>query len=489
MLSERIRQELSERYQSDVQIDKLSVTLFPQASVTGEGVTFREHGRTDVPPLVHMRRFTASATFWGLLGKPTRIGQVKLEGLDLHIPPKGETHERKERQVSPFVLDSVIADDASFEMLSKVPGKEPKQFHISKLRLRSAGTERPLSFTATLTNPQPPGLIETSGEFGPWNAGEGAETPVSGKYTFRDADLSVFKGISGTLASDGTYAGVLNHIDVNGTSDTPNFALKKSGNRVALKASFHAVVDGTTGDTYLDPVNARFLRTVVTARGKVASTPGVNGKTVALDVTVANGRLEDLLRLAVSGKEPPMVGNTSFQAKLVIPPGKGPPIIQKMLLNGSFAITGARFTSFNVQKVLADISHRAQGEPREHGGDVASELRGHFDIRGGRASFSTLTFALPGAKILLTGSYGLERDELNFEGEARTDATLSQMTTGFKSLLLKAVDPFFRKQGAGAVIPFNVSGTRSDPHFGLAIGRRSGKLSRPSSQTPRAGRP
>jgi len=49
----------------------------------------------------------------------------------------------------------------------------------------------------------------------------------------------------------------------------------------------------------------------------------------------------------------------------------------------------------------------------------------------------------------------------------RLDAKLSQMTTGWKSILLKAVDPFFSKHGAGTQVPFKVTGTRSEPHFGL----------------------
>ena len=52
------------------------------------------------------------------------------------------------------------------------------------------------------------------------------------------------------------------------------------------------------------------------------------------------------------------------------------------------------------------------------------------------------------------------------------DAKVSQMTTGFKSFLLKAADPFFRKQGAGAVIPIKITGTRDKPSFGLELRRK-----------------
>jgi hypothetical protein len=40
----------------------------------------------------------------------------------------------------------------------------------------------------------------------------------------------------------------------------------------------------------------------------------------------------------------------------------------------------------------------------------------------------------------------------------------------WKSVLLKPVDPFFHKNGAGAEIPIKVSGTGDKPHIGLKFG-------------------
>ena len=54
-----------------------------------------------------------------------------------------------------------------------------------------------------------------------------------------------------------------------------------------------------------------------------------------------------------------------------------------------------------------------------------------------------------------------------FEARRGLDAKLSQMTTGWKSVLLKPVDPFFSKDGAGTEIPVKITGTESAPHFGL----------------------
>src|SRR5579872_2757557 len=48
----------------------------------------------------------------------------------------------------------------------------------------------------------------------------------------------------------------------------------------------------------------------------------------------------------------------------------------------------------------------------------------------------------------------------------RLDAKLSDTITGIKSLLLKPVDPFFRKNHQ-TEIPIKVTGTRTAPDFGL----------------------
>ncbi len=40
-----------------------------------------------------------------------------------------------------------------------------------------------------------------------------------------------------------------------------------------------------------------------------------------------------------------------------------------------------------------------------------------------------------------------------------------------KGFFLKAIDPLFRKKGAGALIPIRVRGTREKPEFGLDVGK------------------
>ena len=84
--------------------------------------------------------------------------------------------------------------------------------------------------------------------------------------------------------------------------------------------------------------------------------------------------------------------------------------------------------------------------------------------------FSDLSFLVPGASVTLDGTYGLADGRIDLSGNARLQAKLSQTTTGFKSFLLKAVDPFFSKKGAGTVLPIKITGTRDSPSFGLNLG-------------------
>src|ERR1035441_474179 len=58
-------------------------------------------------------------------------------------------------------------------------------------------------------------------------------------------------------------------------------------------------------------------------------------------------------------------------------------------------------------------------------------------------------YGVPGANVELDGSYDLKADALDFHGALKLEAKVSQMVTGWKHWLLKPVDPFLSKNGAG----------------------------------------
>jgi hypothetical protein len=42
---------------------------------------------------------------------------------------------------------------------------------------------------------------------------------------------------------------------------------------------------------------------------------------------------------------------------------------------------------------------------------------------------------------------------------------------GIKSILLKPIDPLFRRKGKGALLPITISGSRQQPKFALNWGK------------------
>jgi hypothetical protein len=103
---------------------------------------------------------------------------------------------------------------------------------------------------------------------------------------------------------------------------------------------------------------------------------------------------------------------------------------------------------------------------------VASDFQGRFKLGGGRLLLPEVSFEVPGARVELAGSYALKNETLDFKGQLLLDARISQTTTGWRSLLLKVVDPLFKgKSGRGSAIPIKIGGSRSAPAFGLDVRR------------------
>src|SRR5207247_2861670 len=101
--------------------------------------------------------------------------------------------------------------------------KNRTEIEIRRLSLHNIAGENPFSFDVTLFNPQPPGEIHSSGKFGPWNQQDPGHTTVSGSYTYEDAKLGVFDGISGTLSAAGKFEGPLDEIVTDGSTSLADF--------------------------------------------------------------------------------------------------------------------------------------------------------------------------------------------------------------------------------------------------------------------------
>ncbi len=473
-LQARILLALREHYQSDVQLQNLRVTLIPEFEATADNFVLPNRGDGEFPPLITIKHLTARASFFELLRTPIHLSWLKLDGLLIQVPPKRDkkptaSKPKHHTHLADFVIDKVDADGTELYVLRKDPKREPMQWQLRRLTLRSAGVGQPMKFIAELTNPTPPGLIETTGHFGPWDFDDPSATDVSGHYNFQHADLSVFNGISGILSSVGDYKGKLQNIVVDGTTDTPDFKLDSGGESVHLTTKFHAIVDGTNGNTYLQPVNAHFLDSDIVTNGEVAGQAGQKGKTIKLDVDIQHAKVQDLLALAAKSDPAVLTGDLAVKAKLDLPPGKDP-VLQKILLTGKFQVTEARFTKDKIQNAITELSRRGRGKPDDQSiKDVAADFAGDFDLRKTTLTFSKLQFVVPGAAAQVKGSYGLHDEKLNFVGDVRLDAKVSQTMTGAKHWLLVPLDPLFAKHGAGTYVPIEVGGTRQHPEIKLQL--------------------
>jgi hypothetical protein len=402
------------------------------------------------------------------------IGLVEIEGFQIDIARGRKQEGPAMRKARDLQIDEIRATNGLLRILPDDPEKLPLNFELDAVTFEDFSFDHSGRYSAQLTNPKPEGVVRSSGWFGPWNTFAPRSTPLSGEYEFTQARLETIKGIGGTLNSTGSFAGVLEHINVKGTTSTPDFRLDIARQPLNLDTRFVAVVDGTSGDTHLEEVDATLGRSHIVAKGSIAGARGAKGRTISLDVR-ADGRFEDFLHLAVKGQKPVMRGHIGLTTALVIPPGDVD-VVHKLQLRGSFKIRRGQFTSDTVQDKVDELSRRGRGEPEnEKVANVLADFGGDFALRNGRLDLPQFQFAVEGAKVALGGNYGLPTQQLDFEGSLILDAPLSKTTTGFKSLLLKIVDPLFRKDGAGAVLPIVVSGTVDQPSFGLDKSRIIGR--------------
>ena len=99
---------------------------------------------------------------------------------------------------------------------------------------------------------------------------------------------------------------------------------------------------------------------------------------------------------------------------------------------------------------------------------VLSNLKGHFSANGGIAKLSRISFTEPGTLAEIEGTYNLVDKNLNLRGVLHTSGKLADTTSGFKSVVLKALGPFIKKKSI-TVVPFAITGTSSAPSFALDL--------------------
>ena len=292
---QQLVQALSDRFHARVELDSfhlsLGNTLHGEWGVWGEGKGLRIWPPADVEgvhvpepnpplkPLIQLSEFHFHAPLRYKSGEPVHITQIRLNGLDIRFPPRSHMQRASEPKSTtippsaPFsvavVVDAVDCTDARLTLETDKPNKLPLEFVISSFRLKGVHPGTPVMFDAQLQNPKPPGLIHTSGSFGPWIVADPGEQPHQRRLHLQSRRPL---GLQRHRRDVGLDRQVRRHT-ARHDSRWPDRHSRLSA--IALRPHhdaahhFHARVDGTNGDTWLDPVDATLNSSHFTARGQI----------------------------------------------------------------------------------------------------------------------------------------------------------------------------------------------------------------------------
>jgi len=220
-------QDLEKASDSKLRLRAFHRTYFPPGCVV-EGLQFT-HGSNAGTPLITIEKLIIRGSYLGIFSR--RLTSITAENMHVFIPPLG-SGEAFHTTPSKITIDEIVANGTVLEFASSKPDKQPLRFEIHGALLRNVGWQGALSYWVKVRNPEPPGEFTASGKFGVWNIKDPGQTPISGDYKFDQADLSVFHGIAGTLSSVGKFGGVLAHINIAGSTDTPDFEVQSGGHRM-----------------------------------------------------------------------------------------------------------------------------------------------------------------------------------------------------------------------------------------------------------------
>lgn len=459
---ESITHDLARATSGNVQFRAFHNVYFPHPGCVAEGVTIQRKGG-DNPPLVSIDRLTILSTIQGIVRRRVRL--MKVEGLK--VTPGGEGWPTN-TNTSTIVIEELIADNAVLQILRDGDG-HPLNFQVQKFKLENIGDGGAMPFRVQLTNPIPPGEVEASGKLGPWKTEQRDATPIEGSYTFRHAKLDAIDGIGGELSSDGKFHGTIRQLEVQGSTDTPQFEVAVTKHRFPLSTRFTAEVNATNGDVFLHHIDAKLLDTEIALQGEVVPDEH-HRRTATLDFESQRGRIQDILFPFVRNPRSPLTGVTSFRGHVALPAGKEP-FQQRVQLKAQFGIASARLTNPEKQQDLNKASERARGNPDDnHPENVLSDLKGDVDLKDGVAQFSRFSFSVPGALASMHGTYALESERINLHGTLTLQAKLTDTTSGFKGFLLKAISPFIKRSNKPQEpLPVAVTGTYDHPQYQVSI--------------------
>ena len=471
---------LKQQSGGEVQVGSFHNRFFPKPGCVVEQISFRHPGDVKGQPYLTIQRLVIVTSYFELL--TNHINFVRADNLHVQVMPSQQPATAQGFNVgslnSGLTIGKIVADGAEIEFLPTPERKESLIYRIPKLMVQDLANGKPLRFTGTLQIPYPAAEVETTGEFWPWKAGHGGESKLSGAYELKSLDLGSFDAVGGIVTSKGNFDGVLQHVDVQGTAETPNFTVSTSGHKVRITSDFSATVNGLNGDVDLNAARVHYGRTTITGAGSVSDQEGVDGKVATFELSSREARVQDLVWMFISSNQPPMTGPIVFRAKATLNPGRQP-FLNRVKLIGDFGISDAQYPHPDTQKKIDVLSARARGQADKvedsneklgngsyDPGRVVANIKGHVVLSDTVAHLNDVSFAVPGALAKVHGTYGLTNQRINLQGYMRLESELSKTTTGVQSFLLKVAHPFMKKGHHNAsVVAIQIGGTYENPTF------------------------
>lgn len=457
---------LEQVFASKITVSHYRRTYFPHPGFVAQALTLRRTSAPDLPPIGSTEELIVQGSWMDLLTLRHRVRLVDVVGLHVVIPPVGSRANHEDFPAGSSAdfsgpdttVEEMHIHKAALDVMRTDGGRYT--YPIRDLVIRNLKNGEAISYSVDMQNASPIGRIQATGKFGPIPPKNLGATPLWGDFTFAPVDLGSLGELHGTLSATGHFSGVLSAIEGHAKASTPNFAVK-DGTPVPVNGTVQVTVNGLNRDVVLNSVEARTGKTVVEAQGDIRGEPKVTN----VDLLVTKGRAEDLLRPFLK-EHVPISGVVWLKAHARLAPAEhGERFLQRLTLDGSFVVPSERMTNQALEDKLTNFSQRAQGDKAakddseaSDAADVLSSLEGPVKIRDGVVSTPRLKFEMPGAVADLKGTYDLRDKSVHLAGDLKMESDISHTQTGFKSLLLKPLAPFFKKKKAGAVIPIAVTG-------------------------------
>ena len=429
-------------------------------------------------PLATVQRIRITGRYSDLLFRPYHLAGIEVNGLRVRIPTPGEPKNWNEGAdqydtSSKVSVGRVVTDGAVLE-IEKEKGEVSLKFEIHKLLLDSIAAHEPIDYEVSMGIPEPPGELESKGKFGPWEDGEIGKIPLSGSVKLSGAKLNKYWGLGGTIQSEERFGGTLEQVEVTGKASALDFELVSAGHKVEVGTQFDVTVNAIKGEAQLKGIVGRVGKTTIHVRGGVAENAKSDHREASLDFSITNGRAEDLLWVFSRASKPAMIGPAVCSGHVRMRKfGDG--FLDALEANGKFEVKDGHFQK-PVQVKTNLLSARAQGKKIKAADDapeVALEnLSSDIVIQNGVAHLTSTYFQVPGARARVEGTYKLENARVDLHGNLWTDASLSDNTTGVKTMLLEPLDPLFRRKHAGAMLGVSMTGDIHSPTIGTVLTKK-----------------